>query len=1188
MLSSQFFSSTRARFSVTAAAVFALVAVGGVTATPVSADANIYIYVIDNSTGIAYNTGPTIGGDTIGLHRVGGGDYSYLGDASNGSGMANLPDGDYYVTVPDANHTRSNVFYLDATSSSVIAYVDTFKVAASIPTAASSGGTTATMEQLLSGDWYDVGDASINSGSGVVVARAPNGPGQYRLHFTPPGATGYLETLTSAFTIDGTVDILDIGAVSLNVAPTITGTVFAADGVTPIDGATVTVSNGGTDVASDATDSSGYYLIRPGVGDANYTVRAEAAHYVDQEWDVTTGGLDTVPVNAVDGYIHSDVNFALETELVVIGGTVSNAAVLGAQATAQLYSGGTASPTLLEETLVAYTGVYSFAPVPSAGTYLIRFTLDGSIGYIDTLLGAGGVTAWSRDDAAVSAFSVASSFTVDANVPSSLIHDVTIAQGATLRGYYTSFGTPVDGCVNITNVLTPTSPMCAAPNSSGYWEMRVPAGGTYTLHATDGLGEYVDEWWELRAGESSADELGPLTAGQYFDYTFSPQRSPAKLYGYLSDANAGADPITVHLFVNRFGEWFEADEKVVTAGEVLFWENINNDPVIGLVRGDYRMRFADSSGNWLAATSYSTGLLPDAGAPGTAPACFIDFDDVQMGRASFVQASFDSSQVSDCGPQPLNFGDVSGHVVSSSDFGNVDVAFHDVVFYGGDYPYGATTASDGTFTITNVPNGTYSLEVLPTSHLAGNHEYRYTESDVVLTGGNVDLGDLVATRYGNVSGQISNWDDATMAGAVATVYRQVTDAGGTHWTAGPLDVEISSTGEFEVPGIDVNGEYAVLVTFDNTYAPVFVNGGFPTPSSTFTGTAEQDYSLGSVTVSTDELVTISGDVSFGSTPIAGGGVVVAHPVGLDGADFYGIVDLDGHYTVEVAPNVDYAIAAIDTFYGFATGQLLMQLYGGYNYPVDVWCPCEIDLSGPYAFNPVSVASSAVTGIDFFLAATNDVLFGADVYSWDAATDDYQWFDNVDVHLYKNIAASWVEVDTMNTDSWRELVASGDGDYRVRFSTNGVWLAIHDVASETYYPYAADRAAETTLVPARCYYEFSDVAHGSYVYAEIGLIEDVACVETVVTPPPTPTVTGTKKPLATTGDTTVTEDVTPTATPTPSPEPSESATDGSGDDGIVDKPATTSAPDFAWLFWLLGVLVLLILVGGAVYFVRRRY
>jgi len=260
-----------------------------------------------------------------------------------------------------------------------------------------------------------------------------------------------------------------------------------------------------------------------------------------------------------------------------------------------------------------------------------------------------------------------------------------------LRGYFTSFGQRIDGCVYLTEVSAPASTICAQGNSSGYWTVRLPIGGTYSLHAVDTLGAYAEQWWEGASTEARATPVGPVTGGYFGEFNFSPQQSPAKLYGYVSDANPGADPITVHLYVNRNGDWYEADEQVATAGEVLFWENINGDAVIGLVRGDYRMRFADSSGNWLAATSFATGLLPDAGTPGTAPACFIDFQDVQMGRASFIQASFDSSQTSDCGPQPLNFGDISGHVVSSSDFGNADVAYHDVVLLGGDRPYGATT-----------------------------------------------------------------------------------------------------------------------------------------------------------------------------------------------------------------------------------------------------------------------------------------------------------------------------------------------------------------------------------------------------------------------------------------------------------------------------------------------------------------
>jgi hypothetical protein len=63
--------------------------------------------------------------------------------------------------------------------------------------------------------------------------------------------------------------------------------------------------------------------------------------------------------------------------------------------------------------------------------------------------------------------------------------------------------------------------------------------------------------------------------------------------------------------------------------------------------------------------------------------------------------------------------------------------------------------------------------------------------------------------------------------------------------------------------------------------------------------------------------------------------------------------------------------------------------------------------------------------------------------------------------------------------------------------------------------------------------------------------------------------------------------TPTPTPTPSAEPGEDATDEPTDEPDVEKPVTTSHLDFAWAFWLSGILALLVLAGGTVYFVRRR-
>ena len=94
---------------------------------------------------------------------------------------------------------------------------------------------------------------------------------------------------------------------------------------------------------------------------------------------------------------------------------------------------------------------------------------------------------------------------------------------------------------------------------------------------------------------------------------------------------------------------------------------------------------------------------------------------------------------------------------------------------------------------------------------------------------------------------------------------------------------------------------------------------------------------------------------------------------------------------------------------------------------------------------------------------------------------------------------------------------------------------------------------------------------------------------VVAPPVTPGSTGSgTKHTSTTVTPFVADEAEaePTATPTPSAEPGDE-TDSGSEDGVDDKPATASAADFTWLFWAAGLLALLIVAGGAVYFVRRR-
>ena len=1166
-------NSARARFMATAATVFALVALGGVTATPASADVNVRVNVTVE--------GAQYANQTLQFQPPGWPAYTVTTDVSGGFGWGGpgWPDGDYRIFPPGNSPIYVTPALLSLSGADSQVYVDfqRYKVEGSIPADAGSGATTVQVEENNSGTWNAVGSGTVTSASGGFQFTLPDGPNQYRLRFSPAASTPYLETYSSAFTIDGSVGVYDLGALSLIQSRTISGTVLAAPGSTPLAGATVYASLAGGDVASATTNGSGVYRIVLPVTDAAYTVRAEAFGFTSQTWNVATAGADTVAVNATAGYARTGVDFTLVGLPVTISGSLIYYHLLSEVPQVSLYSGG-ATPTLVvaQATIVAegLYGRYSFPAVPG-GDYFVKIVPGENDDFLPTLLGDANYTEWSLNPTLDAAFSAGHSFSVSATVPSSATgHDVNLTSvgAAVLTGFLQSPGNddPIQGCVQLTDVADPSQTLCAATAADATWEAKVPFGHSYTIHAIPSSNRYLSQWWYQTQDPASATVVSPTARGYFASYTFYIELAPATINVDAADVSA-TDPITVHVFYRTQGDpdWSPLTTSVTDPANAVTALSFTD-----LTNGEYRLRFQDSNGLWLAATTYESGVEPD-GTTTAGPACFVDVFAVADGSPNFVNATFNSAaQTATCAEQQYLNGTLDGTVVTSPTFASAPVVGHEISVEDedGTTRY-RTTQADGSFYFDYVPNATYTVRVNPTVHVAGAHEYTYLATGLALGNGDDDLGQLVATRYGNVTGTITNWAAAGTTGTV-TVYRL--DACGC-WAPGPLSVEIAADGSFEVPGVDLDGEYGVRVDFDSGYAPVFLGGGYPAPAQPFTGTAEQDYVLGNVAVDLIEYVTISGRLTFEGKPVYNG-FVIAIPDGDDGTNaFFGGTDSDGYYEVEVVPNVDYEVFAIAQ-----NSDVKIQGYGGYNYPYYYDGDVDSDL--------VRVGGSGVTGIDFAMVPIDEVTFDLEISRWTAATSLYTEFTDVDVHLFKKVAGVWQQIETFTSDedAYAYTEVLGGGDYRLTFSNNGVALAVHDVYSELYYPYADSIDNDLAFTPAKCYLDLGDLDEGNYYYAEVSLVAAPVGSECGAAAPVLPPSTSGERhtnpviALAEAGSESAGE---------PGAEPGDSNDGGSkpgeDDEGVVEKPTTSSAPDLAWLFGFAGILALLILAGGAIYFVRRR-
>jgi hypothetical protein len=1174
--------SARARFAATASVVFALVALGGVTAIPAAAaPATVTITVQDNAQG------GLLPNRTLTMESQDGSFSQQYTTSSSAEFTVTVEEGSYRL-VPGGQYVPSAYFTISAAQSTMSVPVTKPKIAGSIPAGAANGHTTVGVEiqgSFPSGNtyWYEVASFVVNSADGTFAYLLQVGTNTYRLNFRPDATVPYLGTITDPVVVDGTVDTVSIGAVTLPPAGSITGTITGTPGGSAISGATVTATSGASTVATATTGADGSYFLKLSAAPATVTVTAVAPGFESQSYGTAVtlnsgngyavsginivlprlpanvignltqygGGNEPYPVDTYlyrydtatstylatpfgttansanftfsdlpdgnyrlafrdsssdqiltwrirdryvspgypsGGYGDCSLDFTISTggdlqlpniELTqqaqtgycasppytspsdkAVTGTVSNTDSLSPTVNAKLYKvAGDGSVSVVDVSPVdPASGAYALDGVRDDGDYFVQFVPDAASTYLPMLLGDAGTVKWAKDDAAFNDFAANSTFAIDVSDASTLSgHDITLEQGALFSGtLLTEFGDAIHGQVTFTNVNDPTDTLTVTGNGDGWgsWRAVLPVGGTYSLRAVALEGYYASEYWQNATTLAAATLVGPLIGGDYGSFEFRLADSPASLYGYLSDVTDD-DPITVHLFTeDSYGTWQPVAVLDSVDAEVYF-SNLDG--------GIYRMRF-EKNGQWLQTTSSRTGTLPDAGGPYSAPTCFVSIDGVADGSPSFIEANFDSgNQTALCEAEPDPEGDVTGRVVSSAATGSENVAGVTVMLMDGmNFRYfDAVTNAQGEFTIEDVPNGDYGIVIAPTmgAHVNGTHEYLYVTEDTFE--GGKDLGDIVPLRLGNVSGDIADWDEATMAGASATVYQYI-DCGCADptWESVGIPVEIDSDGHFDAPGIAEDGQYSVFVDFDGMYVDSFIGGGTSAPTAPFTGTAELDYTYATATVPFVELVAITGTAFYGDFPLEYGYVYAELP---DGSYYETEVTEDGSYELLVAPNQDYLVSV---WYD----SLMIQYYEGVNY--------DPDFGGPFTGTAVPVGDSSVSGINFSLIAPQDDTFylytGTDAGFPGAS---YQ-FNDVEVHLYQYVVDGWEEVASEVTGPYAELTSSGGGDYRLRFSKDGEWLNVEQMQWDNYLP-PFDESDGYVAVDS-CFIEFSDLDHGSQV------------------------------------------------------------------------------------------------------------
>jgi hypothetical protein len=330
---------------------------------------------------------------------------------------------------------------------------------------------------------------------------------------------------------------------------------------------------------------------------------------------------------------------------------------------------------------------------------------------------------------------------------------------------------------------------------------------------------------------------------------------------------------------------------------------------------------------------------------------------------------------------------------------------------------------------------------------------------------------------------------------------------------------------------------------------------------------------------------ISGTVRDASAPFAALAGVSVVAIGDSSGPYFDVLSFDfdspigpapvtpgsGAYRIVVPLGDTYELSAFDTneLHGPQTWDHLTFGSG---------CTCD--------FDPIVVGGVSGWPYSAFTPADFDLLAYEDWIHFSVLSENLNGTAKViRVHLDKWDGSQWLQVATGVTDSYGfvDLFGEGDGDYRLRYSRGGVFLAVHSWYEPGSSPWPLFDGGTSVELPGlttacACAYDF-ETLEVDLVFANpasgggsgtptrppsSGPPTFVIPTTTTSTPTPTPTPTPT-------------ETVTPE--PTTSPEPSESASP-------TPDPEPSGDAGFPWWIILIVLLVLGIIITIIV-IVRRR-
>jgi hypothetical protein len=426
-------------------------------------------------------------------------------------------------------------------------------------------------------------------------------------------------------------------------------------------------------------------------------------------------------------------------------------------------------------------------------------------------------------------------------------------------------------------------------------------------------GNYSGEWYNDKAGFDTADGVG-VTDGAATGSINAQLATAGSIAGTVTD---GSNPIEGVMVTVASGIYFMSGYYAMTAADGTY-------TVTGLPAGSYKVGFDPSSAGNYIGEYYNNKTDP----------CSADDVSVAAGEAK-----------TGINAQLATGGSIAGTVTdgSSNPIEDVEVivttGMYDFMMSGNYY---ATTAADGTYTVTGLPAGSYKVEFDPSS--AGNYigEWYNNKADFCLaddvslaageakTSINAQLAAGGVTTTTTVSSSSTTTIPASSTTTTITggsIAGRVTDSSGKPLMLSSVEVFDLSHNHVAGTGTDDNGTYIVSglpagsykVMFDASFANMFFCGNYAyewyNNSASFDTATPVSLAAGEAKTGINAQLATGGSIAgtvtdSGSSPIAN---VFAIVYDLSGdAVSYAYTDVNGAYTATGLPTGSYKVA-FETF-----------------------------------------------------------------------------------------------------------------------------------------------------------------------------------------------------------------------------------------------------------------------------------